>query len=133
MTRELSGTWYNQHGSELVLEVGEDGKLTGSFRSGTGLAVGAGACQVVGFAAQDLVTFAANFGEYGSLTAWTGHLVTEGEPTLHTMWHMTVLMPSRHPERDLWKGVWTGSDVFRRTPQERTVGRVPSHPVPDWP
>jgi hypothetical protein len=133
MTRDLSGTWYNQHGSELHLEIGEDGKLAGNFRSGTGLASRSGAHALVGFAAKDLVTFAVNFGESGSLTAWTGHLVTEGEPTLHMMWHMTVLMPSRHPEQDLWKGVWTGSDVFRRSRPERTSGRVPSHPVPDWP
>jgi len=31
---DLKGAWYNQHGSELILNQTEDGKLTGEFRTG---------------------------------------------------------------------------------------------------
>jgi hypothetical protein len=53
----LAGKWHNQHGSELDLTVSGDGKVTGKFRSGTGLAKGE-PCDAVGFATPDgLVAF----------------------------------------------------------------------------
>jgi len=32
-TCDLRGNWYNQHGSELILNQTEDGKLSGEFRT----------------------------------------------------------------------------------------------------
>ncbi len=135
MKRHLTGTWHNQNGSELDLVVSPDGRISGRFRSATGLAArGAAECEVTGYVAGDLVTFAANFGEHDSLTAWTGHLVVEGgETRIQTQWHMTVAVPGKPDERELWKGIWTGADTFRRGPAKRTSEplSIPSQPVPD--
>lgn len=136
MKRNLAGTWHNQHGSELDLEISPDGKISGKFRSGTGLAKGARECDVIGFVGGDLITFCANFAEYDSLTAWAGHVVVEsGETRLETQWQMSVALPARGAAEQLWKGTWTGCDVFRRgaAKTERTPDRIPSHPLPDWP
>jgi hypothetical protein len=135
MHQRLAGTWHNQHGSKLVLEVGAGGRISGKMRSGTGLAKGGEDCEVTGFVAGDLVVFCANFGEFDSLTAWTGHLVEEdGEAQLVTQWQMAVTLPARG-SAELWKGTWTGSDLFRRelSVDARPPLRMPSHPLRDWP
>lgn len=128
MTRALKGSWYNQHGSELRLEVADNGKLSGTFHSGVGILPASDVREITGFVAGDLVTFSVSFGDQRSLTAWTGHHVAEGEEALHMMWHMSVSVPGRNAEQDLWKGVWTGNDVFRRVrPQQKLPGQLPSH------
>jgi hypothetical protein len=141
MTTEFdpSGTWHNQHGSELRLAVSEEGRLTGKFVSATGMARGE-ACEVVGFASRDLVAFTTNFSKHGSLTSWTGHWVREdGEPTLQASWNMCVVGPKGGDPETHWRGVWTGADVFRRGPApareaKKGESRIrPSHPLPEWP
>jgi hypothetical protein len=136
MKRNLAGIWHNQHGSELELELSPEGRISGSFRSATGLARGAGGCEISGFVAGDLIAFCANFGEFDSLTAWAGHITVDaGESRIHTQWQMTVALPPRGAAEQLWKGVWTGSDSFRRgaAKVEKTPSALPSHPTPDWP
>jgi hypothetical protein len=136
MKRQLAGTWHNQHGSELDLEIAPDGRISGTFRSATGLAKGARECPITGFASDDLIAFTANFGAYDSLTAWTGHIVVEaGETRIETQWQMAVALPKRAAADELWKGVWTGSDLFRRGPSrlEKLPAQMPSHPLPEWP
>ena len=136
MSIDLNGKWHNQHGSEMVLETGPDGRIEGTFKSGTGLAKPSDVCRITGFAAGDLVTFSVDFGKFGSLTAWTGHVTEErGEAHIHAVWHMTIATPTP-ASTEVWKGVWTGSDVFSRGPaprRETTLVRLPSHPVPLWP
>ena len=132
--RSVAGTWYNQHGSELRLEVDAEGRLKGEFRSRSGLARAGEPCAVTGFVKNDLIAFVVDFGRFDSLTAWTGHSVIEaGEPRIRACWHMSVQVPAKHPELDLWKGTWTGEDEFRREPfgiREWTGG---SQPLPEWP
>lgn len=131
---DVSGTWYNQHGSELRLEVDSRGRLTGEFRSHSGLARAGDPCAVTGYATKDLIAFVVDFGRFDSLTAWTGHCVLEaGEQRIRACWHMSVEVPAKHPELELWKGTWTGEDEFRRAPfgvREWTGG---SQPLPEWP
>lgn len=130
----IEGTWYNEHGSELTLEVLGDEELTGKFKSATGLGKGPHESSVAGFISGTLVSFVANFGKLDCLTAWTGHIVDEdGEPVLQTQWQMAVLLP--HPRRaeELWRGTWVGSDVFRRQAHSQKLGGMPSHPLPEWP
>jgi hypothetical protein len=128
----LTGRWHNQHGSELDLTVAEDGRVTGHFRSGTGLAKDE-PCDVVGFASDGLVAFTANFGRHDSLTSWTGHWVMErGTPTIQASWNMCVGSPKPSDPDVHWKGVWTGADVFEPGPAVETplgVIAQPSHPV----
>jgi hypothetical protein len=132
--RAVLGTWYNQHGSELVLESSGERKLSGYFKSRSGLAKGGERCAVTGYVAGDLVAFVVDFGRFDSLTAWTGHFVIESdEPRIRACWHMSVKVPLRHADDELWRGTWTGEDEFRRAPfgaREWTGG---SHPLPDWP
>ena len=135
ITTDLAGTWHNEHGSEVDLVV--DGtRLTGRFRSGTGLARGTTDSELVGFVSDNLIAFSANFGAYGSLTSWVGHVVMEdGMPRLHTHWNMCVELP-REDAKELWRGIWTGADTFERgtaTEERRPPFTQPSHPVQLWP
>lgn len=132
---DLAGTWHNEHGSELDLVI--DGKrLTGRFRSGTGLAQGRTESELIGFASGNLVAFTVDFGAHGSLTSWVGHLVVEdGVPRIHASWNMCVELP-REEAKELWRGVWTGADVFERgtaTEDRRPPFTQPSHPLSLWP
>lgn len=112
----VAGTWYNQHGSELRLDVDANGRLSGRFRSRSGLAREGEPCRVTGYFADGLIVFAVDFGRFDSLASWTGHVVTEGgEPRIRACWHMTVGVPMVHPERELWRATWTGEDEFRRS------------------
>ncbi len=129
-SHDLSGTWHNENGSEINVEEGPEGKLSGRFRSGVGLGTDE-QFELSGYTAGSLLSFTVNFGAHGSLTAWVGHRVGE---ELQTMWQMTLELP--HPNRsgDLWRAVWSGANTFRRGPAPRMAaeGRRPS-PPPLWP
>ena len=135
MTREITGTWHNQHGSEMALEVDAGGRITGSFRSGVGFPAPEETFPITGFAAGDLVAFTVHFGGYESLTAWTGHYQIErgGVERIETLWHMTVHVPRGLERSSRWKATWSGTDVFLRRPRPagaEEAGRHPSHPTP---
>lgn len=123
------GTWYNEHGSKMTLEVAADGQLTGVFESAVGLAAPGERFPVSGFATGDLVAFTVNFGKYLSLTTWVGYRAVEddGEEVLRTSWQMAVSPPATKID-ERWKGTWTGSNLFRRHPHP--VRRVPRQPEP---
>src|SRR5207247_2502960 len=83
MAIELSGTWYNQHGSELRVQVDPEGKISGTFRSGVGFPDAEEEFPIAGFAEGDLFGFTVSFGKYDSVTSWTGHSgVENGEEVL---------------------------------------------------
>jgi hypothetical protein len=133
----IAGVWFNQHGSELRLDLDSLGRLSGAFRSNRGLAKPSEPCRVTGFAAGSLVVFAVDFGQFDSLTAWTGHHVVEaGDERIFACWHMAVGISGRHANLELWKGVWTGEDEFRRRPFGSAADRprrLGPDPIPDWP
>lgn len=132
MSSALNGKWYNQHGSELDLNVDSDGRLHGRFRSGVGFPQADEQFDVVGFAAGELVSFVVSFSRYDSITSWTGHFgERESTQTVYALWHMTVGLPPGH-EQQLWQGIWSGADTFVRTRTaagETAVRSKPSHPV----
>ncbi len=118
------GTWFNEHGSKMTVEIAADGQVTGTFESAVGLAAPGERFPVTGYATGDLVAFTVNFGRYLSLTTWVGYRAFEddGEEVLRTTWQMAVSPPAQKiAER--WKGTWTGSNLFRRHP--RTETRLP--------
>lgn len=131
-TFDPSGKWFNQHGSEMEIEAGRDGCLSGWFRSGVGCAEPEERFPLVGFVSGGLVTFSVDFGKYDSLTSWTGHAgIEDGRQTILALWHMSVVVPGpEHPDR-LWEGVWSGADTFlREAPAESgRRSRATSHPV----
>ena len=132
MAVQLSGIWYNQHGSELRVQVDGEGRIAGTFRSGVGFPQGEETFPVTGFAQGDLFGFTVSFGKYDSVTSWTGHSgFDNGEEVLSGLWHMSVgLLPGATGEGQLWKGVWAGADVFRREPSKQRGSRMaPSHPT----
>lgn len=140
MQHDVNGVWYNQHGSRVALQISE-GAITGSFASSVGLEKPGTEAKVVGFVSGNLICFIANFAQYGSLTAWAGHITGAGDESVLTLqWHMTVALPGKEDPNELWRGVWAGSDVFRRQPASRreTPRQVTSHSAgsqsfPDWP
>lgn len=133
MQHDVSGTWYNQHGSRVTLRVAE-GALAGFFASSVGVQKRQ-EVKVVGFHAGNLVSFLADFAAQGSLTAWVGHVTGHGEESaMELQWQMTVALPGKENPSELWRGIWTGSDVFRRQPPAETAPRyMASHSFPDWP
>ena len=135
MRHDISGHWYNQHGSVLTLRASE-GSLSGTFASSVGLTKsGAREAAVVGFSSGNLVSFLAAFPEQGSLTAWVGHALGAGEEsTLELQWQMTVALPGKEDRDQLWRGIWTGFDVFRRQlPTQVAPPYLAPHSFPDWP
>jgi hypothetical protein len=134
MNGNLSGVWHNQHGSEMQIEVGEDGSITGSFRSGTGLPGPRERFPLTGHLAGDLISITVDFGKYDSMTSWTGHHgIEDGERTIYAMWHMAVRL-RRKGHDQLWTGIWAGADTFRRGPSAKhtTLPGGPSHPFGGW-
>ncbi len=129
----LSGTWHNEHGSELRFEVDPAGRVSGRFRTGVGFGKDE-TFDVIGRASDDLVSFTVSFGSHGAITAWVGHFIA-AEERIEALWHMAVALP--HPGRldELWKGIWSGADVFERGPApaatERAEPRRPP-PMPLW-
>jgi hypothetical protein len=129
MRPDVSGTWHNEQGSEMVIEATAEGRLAGRFHS----AVGFGTDEefaLAGFATGNVVAFTVDFGKYGSLTSWVGHLV-DGE--LRTLWQMTLEMPHPKDPSGLWHSIWSGANTFVRGQAPRE-GRDRRHgpPVPLW-
>jgi hypothetical protein len=132
MSKTIAGTWHNENGSELRLEVGPAGRLSGRFVPGVGFGAGE-PFEVTGFATGHLVTFSVCFGKYDSLTSWVGHLIDDaGAPALKTLWQMSVEVPHADRKEQRWKGIWSGADEFRpgAPPSERRKdSRIASAPL----
>jgi len=131
--RTWTGTWHNQHGSEIHIDVGSDGRVVGTMSTGDGVAR-AQTFPLVGFARGDLIAFSVDFGRFGSVTSWVGHFVHE-EPAnvrIETLWHMATLVP--HPQRsdERWKSVWTGADEFKPGPTPSGHVRRQGPPMLFW-
>jgi hypothetical protein len=132
MRNEWNGVWHNQYGSEIVLEQGADGRLTGRLvvekrgKSET--------FALTGVAHGELVSFSVDWGKHGAVTAWVGHMLPGADgPVIEAMWHMAVHVP--HPERseERWRSVWTGADSFRRGAGKKPVDRAQRvGPQPLW-
>lgn len=130
----LNGTWHNQHNSELILSVDEQGVVSGTFSPGLSSNEKAREFPVVGRAENGVVGFVVVFHGFGSITSWTGQLTNISEDrfadTLHTSWHMAIDVGNS--ENQLWKAMITGADNFVRGPvsERRTNSQVAtSHPL----
>jgi hypothetical protein len=131
---DFAGTWHNQHGSVMDLEISDDGRVTGRFMSGVGLAELGEPFALAGFVAGDLISFTVDFGPRGSLTAWVGHgWLEHGVERIETLWQMAVELPLPGEQATLWRGTWAGADTFARAEPEARAARGlrPSHPVED--
>lgn len=122
----LEGTWFNELGSEMILEV--NGIIvTGTYQTAVGDAQGIyelyGATdfepvnpnnQAVGF----VVAWDNQYGSSHSVTAWSGQWqMINGQETITTMW----LLTSETDASQDWQSTLIGKDAFTRNqpPQEQ--------------
>jgi hypothetical protein len=63
-----------------------------------------------------------------------GSEIENGEEVIRAAWHMAVTLPNGKSD-ELWKGIWTGEDVFQRgaasASRIKRPARMPSSPLPD--
>jgi hypothetical protein len=107
----LTGTWHNQHNSEMYLEVDDSGKIIGSFK--TGVSVGNDRSEsfpLTGFAKDDVFSFCVDFSIYGSMTTWVGQIVDPANNRFEAMWQM--IADAHQDKKHTWKSTWIGHDVF---------------------
>lgn len=111
----FAGSWHNQHNSEMVLMIGPDGTVGGSFRLPN--LHPDHALPVVGFVCGDAIAFCVNFPAQGSVTSWVGHLAGDQQDmTLETVWHMAV--HTAHTSAEVpWNSMLSGADLFQRGPR----------------
>ena len=112
---DFTGTWNNQHGSQLELRVIGDGMLDGRFESGVGDDGQTLWVEINGRVLDDLITFHAAYEGYQTLVSWVGqHTEEHGVGKIVTHWlHVTNIEDSR--EKDwMWHSNRIGSDVFER-------------------
>lgn len=131
MSIDVKGTWYNQHGSKLELRVGDGGQIDGIFEAQVGLVEPGESCPVRGFAVGDAVAFTVAFRRHHTVTTWTGHAAGgAGGARLETLWHMAAEFPPPRKPEELWKGTWSGADLFtREPPRVLATSRQPPHPL----
>jgi hypothetical protein len=113
----MQGRWLNELGSTLIIsKLKKDGSVAGQFISPP--ENGAEQFQVVGWfnntrAVTDLhfmpaLTFSINWGEYGSVSAWSGGCtVKNGVPTLVMIMNLSLVNAQYE-----WDHIITGSDRF---------------------
>jgi len=122
----LTGFWYNQHGSELYFEQSEDGSLLGEFRTNVETSPGIAGDTfsiVKGTTSGNLVTFHVAYRGGRSIATWTGQFHTQcdrnsifykpsqSNSVLHTTWLLTTGVDSCD---DHWMQTRIGQDVFTR-------------------
>ncbi|MCC6527459.1 MAG: hypothetical protein IT373_32730 [Polyangiaceae bacterium] len=131
MSSDLQGTWYNQHGSSLVLRNEGNGRLSGTFEPHVGFAEPGTSYPVTGFATGAVVGFVVAFPGHRTVTTWVGHATTLGaELRLETLWHMAAEFPPARKPDELWKGTWAGADTFtRERPAAEKAQSRPPHPM----
>ena len=117
----LSGTWYNELGSKMVLKL-DGGEIRGTYETAVGQAYGtyelvgrantqpSQGGQAVGFS----VAWQNEHVTSHSATSWSGQyqLGEDGEEQIYTLWLLArEVLPG-----DDWASVQVGQDVFRREP-----------------
>jgi hypothetical protein len=133
---DFDGTWFNQHGSKMELQVDDDtGAVNGRYTTAVGAPGKEEWFLLVGFASEDQISFTVNFGKYGSLTSWVGQQTLDSAKNARiiTFWHLTKNVSDQEEPKKMWATVLTGSDVFtRNAPLSAAVAALlmrPSHPV----
>lgn len=112
---DFNGTWRNELGSEMHLDVDADGVVSGKFRTGVGEPQAGEEFDLSGYASGDLLSFAVNFGRYDSLASWSGqHTIDSGTEIIKMMWLLARNVADADEPTDMWAAVLTGSNNFRR-------------------
>lgn len=102
--------WINELGSKMELFSDNTGQLQGGYITAVGC--GAGVRRpLVGFCNGFGMTFAVNFQECDSTTAWTGTLSANRE--IKTLWHLAL---GARPTA--WNSIVAGADTFKQVINE---------------
>ena len=107
----LVGGWINQDSSIMHIISDVNGTLTGHYQSNA--SQDATLFSFVGLVNRNdaipTLTFAISWGDYGSITSWTGYCSVEGdEAELTTMWHLV----RPYVEYD-WERFVTNTSTFK--------------------
>ena len=110
----LVGSWHNQLGSCLSLEVDGKGGLTGTFHAGAGSAPDrvfpvVGSYDPAPFGPVTVLGFVVDWIDNHSVTVWSAQCHA-GQAVIEATWLMTT-EPSSANE---WKSTVVGHDIFRR-------------------
>ena len=113
--QEVTGIWTNELGSQLVIDsVGESGDLYGEYRSSSG--VDGKVFPLQGWINKKLespsmaIAFNVHWGEYGSITSWTGYLDEDTQGYyIKTLWHLV-----RPTEKQPWERIISNASTFRK-------------------
>ncbi|KAJ8516436.1 hypothetical protein ONZ45_g6253 [Pleurotus djamor] len=131
----LAGTWYNELGSTMVLEVHDDGSLTGTYHSNVGevpptfplsgrynLSPPSGQGIALGW----VVSWENPGSNVHSATAWSGQYFPASGSVASSEAILTQWILSRSTEReDLWESSIVGHDEFGRTkPSPEQIARA---------
>lgn len=107
------GTWRNELGSEMTLRV-SGGVASGVYRTNVGRPDAGESYSLVGVSHDDMIAWTVDFGDHGSLTAWTGRLVEDEDPRLLTLWHLVRNSDDSGEPLPPWASTLTGAATFRR-------------------
>ncbi|XP_078690048.1 uncharacterized protein LOC144921189 isoform X1 [Branchiostoma floridae x Branchiostoma belcheri] len=130
----LEGAWRNDHGSEMVLNMTEEGHVTGEYRTavesklgaagnGPSLVRGAG-----GRSGASTFGFSVVWRGGASTTTWAGQcLICDGQEILETTW---LLVGEVAGCEDSWMSTRVGKDTFYRIPKHETRKYTEGHLVP---
>ncbi len=117
VSKQLSGPWFNQLGSRLDLQAGDDGQLTGTIRSPVGGVEGShpvtGFFDVGSDRGTRAIGFAASWTPTHSVTVWSGHYHGSDDVIL-TTW----LLSGNTPGSSAWRSTLIGHDRFSRSPSD---------------
>jgi len=112
-SQNVSGKWINELGSMLVIDsIRADHTIQGRYLSSSG--VDGKIFPLFGFinkieSGNIGISFTVHWGEYGSITSWTGYLSSnDADPYIKTMWHLV-----RPQEENEWERIITNSSTFR--------------------
>jgi hypothetical protein len=112
----LQGTWYNQLGSELTIELDNEGAFRGSYRPGTGAVAGntypvAGSYDPQPTGNATVLGFVVDWTELHCVTVWSGQY-HQDDGAIRATW----LMATEADLAEEWKSTFVGHDVFHRNP-----------------
>lgn len=99
----------------MILEV-DGNQVTGTYRTGVGKPDSAESFPLSGYANGELIAFAVNFGEHGSLTTWMGQIAAsaDGGEEIRTLWHLGRQTDDKGDAIEPWARILAGSTVFVR-------------------
>jgi hypothetical protein len=121
IAQEITGTWYNQLGSIMIVTTTGDGGLTGTYESAVGNAENkyvltgrydsAPATNGSGTALGWTVAWRNEFRNAHSVTTWSGQYFGGDQERITTQW----LLTSGTTSANEWRSTLVGHDLFTRT------------------